>query len=677
MKRLNRIKILKFAAIFLVSIIFLSSCKNKDIVDNKDNLNISNVNKLEIDEEQVKYDFYEAVNGKWLQDAIIPSDKVSVGGFNDIDEEITNILIKDFDDMVNGKKEINNSLLEEFINYYKITLDFEKRDQEGEKPLLPYLEKVEALNNMEELNSQMKNFINMGIKLPFQFGVMADMKNAEYYTMYAYAPTLFLPDKTYYTQDSSDQLLDIYAKMQQGLLILAGKTEEEAHKIVKEALAFDKLLVPYTKTRQEYNDFTAMYNPKSIDEFSSYSKNTNFKNLLLELTGKNVEKVIVGDLQYYEKINEILNEENFELLKSWMIVNLVYDYSSYLSEDFRQQNAVYSMAITGQEKLSEKERSAFNLATMSFSHVIGDYYGRTYFGEEAKNDVIKMVENIIDVFEKRLKDNNWLSDDTKLAAIKKLNLMEIQIGYPDKINSLFKDLKVDMNKSLLENTVDITYDLSEKQYKLYGERVDRSDWSMSAHTVNAMYSPMENTITFPAAILKAPFYSMEQTPSQNYGGIGTVIAHEITHAFDNNGAQFDEYGNIKNWWTEDDYKEFEKRSAQMIDLFNEIEHAGIPLNGEMTVGENIADAGGLSCALEVVKNMDNGNLKEFFANWATIWRAKFNPEYEQLLMNVDVHAPNKLRTNIQLKNIDEFYDTFNVEESDGMYLDPEKRVKIW
>lgn len=325
----------------------------------------------------------------------------------------------------------------------------------------------------------------------------------------------------------------------------------------------------------------------------------------------------------------------------------------------------------------KQKKFAYYLASGTFDQVVGDYYGRKYFGETAKNDVHQMVEKMIGVYQHRLANNTWLSKKTRDKAILKLSKLGIQVGYPDKIDPLYQKLHVNPDESLLTNVLAITRVVRENLFAKWNKPVDRNQWEMSAATVNAYYHPFRNIIVFPAAILQAPFYSLKQSSSENYGGIGSVIAHEISHAFDNNGALFDEYGNLNNWWTAEDSAHFRSLAQKMVTEFDGIEYVGQKVNGKLTVSENIADGGGLSCALEAAKSEGDADMTAFFINWTTIWRMKATRQYMQLLLSIDVHAPAKLRANVQVQNLPEFYETFGIKPGDAMYVAPDKRVNIW
>ena len=423
-----------------------------------------------------------------------------------------------------------------------------------------------------------------------------------------------------------------------------------------------------------------MYNPQSFDTFIQYTDKLDLKKLVTGLIGTTPDKVIVTDPVYFDHLNDILTEAHFPLFKSWMIIKTVRSLSGYLSEEFRQVSGIYSRVLSGTDEAMPQKKAAYYLASGQFDQVVGDYYGKKYFGEAAKKDVEQMVKKMIAVYKKRLEENSWLSQATKEKAIIKLDKLGVQVGYPESIPARFdayKTVTAEDGGTLLSNALAFSKIEAKDRFSKWNKPVDRSEWEMSAATVNAYYHPFRNVIVFPAAILQAPFYSLEQSSSAIFGGIGAVIAHEISHAFDNNGAKFDEFGNLNNWWTEEDLEQFQNKAQAMIDEFDGLSLADATVNGKLTVSENIADAGGLSCALEAAKSEKDFSFEEFFVSWATIWRTKAKKEYQQLLLQIDVHAPAKLRANVQLQNIDEFYETFGITEQDEMYQKPEKRVHIW
>ncbi|GEN94157.1 M13 family metallopeptidase [Pediococcus ethanolidurans] len=637
------------------------------------------------DATKLRNDFYDAINGEWIKKAEIPSDHSSTGGFMDLVDDVDEKLMGDFADMKAGKLTNDDPLITEFLKFYDVAANFEKRDQDGATPLKPFLEKVEAISSFEDLNKQFKDWILTGFPVPFDIGVEPDLKSqgkTKLNVLWAEGGSLILPDKTYYDKgnQAGPQLLAVFTQMAEKLLTMVGKSADEAKQIMADAKKFDASMAPFKKNSEEMSDVAKLYNPIEFSEFVKELGEFKVGDAISDLLGETPKQVIVTEPKFFENFTKVVNEETFPAFKNWLIVNTVTQLAGYLSEEFRQVSGTYHRALSGQKEAMKQQKSAFYLARRTFSQVVGDYYGKKYFGEKAKQDVHDMVIAMTGVYKQRLQNNTWLSKATREKAVVKLSAMDIHVGYPDKMEEVYKRLQttaVEDGGTLLGNVQTFAKIFTEDQLSKYNKPVDKEKWEMSADTVNAYYSPEGNLICFPAAILQAPFYSLKQSASENYGGIGAVMAHEISHAFDPNGALFDENGSLHNWWTETDMKEFKKRSQAMIEEFDGLPFAGGKVNGKLVVTENVADDGGLSCALEAAKHTDDPDLKAFFVNWARVWRSKATKEYEQLLLSIDVHAPAKLRANVQVKNFDEFYETFGVQPGDGMYLKPEKRVQIW
>ena len=634
---------------------------------------------MAVNNELIKDDLYEAVNGEWLKTAKIPDDKPATGGFNDLVDEIDKQLMDDFDAYAEGKEKSEDSRFNEMIKLYRLAKKFDWRKKVGPQPLKRMLASVENLNSYEDYQSQWKNWILAGMPSPISFDIDADMKNATVYALFASSPSLILPDKSYYEAEKKaqhDQLLQLWSSMVEALMNKLGYSKEEAKKIIDDAIKFDALLAPNVKSAEEAADYSKMYNSQTVAELASATDQLDIAAIIKQLIGEEPEKVIVTEPEYFKALNKIL-QDNFELFKNWALIRVIRENASYLDDEMREINGRYGRALSGSKKPVSQRKFAFYLARDMFSQVAGDYYGKKYFGPQAKADVHHMVEQMIKVYRGRLTNNQWLSKDTRDKAILKLDKLGIQVGYPDKIPALYDQFKVDEEESLIANLNQLIVTANKELFSRWNTPVDRMRWEMSAATVNAYYHPFKNIIVFPAAILQAPFYSLKQSSSQNYGGIGAVIAHEISHAFDNNGSLFDEFGNLNNWWTDEDSAHFKQLAQKMIEEFEGIPFAGQKVNGKLTVSENIADAGGLSCALEAAKTEADFNAQEFFINWATIWRMKATEQYMQLLLSIDVHAPQKLRANIQAENLDDFYTAFDIKPGDEMYRAPEDRVHIW
>lgn len=629
----------------------------------------------------LKDDFYEAVNAEWLAQAQIPSDAPEVSVFSEMGDQVQEILKADFEAMLDGEMDVPEDLVD-FIELYRLASDYETRDALGAEPLKPYIERIEAIDDMDALRESLPEMILDGLPLPFTLGVMADLADASVNALYMGPCSLFLSVKDYYLDDATRTALQgVYGQMSQALLVMAGKTEEEAEEIVSQALAFDESLAAYNRTAQESSDTTASYNPQPLAELDGQVENFDLTALLGALMEDVPETVVVTDPIYFEALDELVNDETFPQMKSWMLVATVNAMAPYLSDDFRVQASAYSLALSGATEPVSAEEAAYNAAMGIFGEDVGIYYGKTYFGEEARQDVQAMVEQIVAVYKQRLTENEWLSDETREMAIRKLDSMSIHVGYPDQaapMYDLFKTVPASEGSTLMENMAAFTRVSMEYNLGLCGEPVDRNQWPLTADTVNAMYTLTNNSINFPAAILQEPFYSLEQSTSANYGALGAVIAHEISHAFDPNGSKFDENGSLANWWAEEDLAKFDELSQAMIEEFDGLPFAGGTVNGTLTVTENVADAGGLSCALEALKLVEEEpDLEAFFTSWAKAWRNKSTEAYMNLKLTMDVHAPSKLRCNIQVQNIDDFFTTFGIEEGDGMYRAPEDRVSIW
>ncbi|WP_068448878.1 M13 family metallopeptidase [Caviibacter abscessus] len=628
---------------------------------------------MSINRELIKDDLYQAVNGEWLKTAVIPDDKPSTGGFNDLVTEIETKLIKEFNEL----KNTDNDQMNEFLKFYEIIKDVKKRDLDGVGSALDIIKNIENTNSYEELQKKLKDFILMDLPLPFNFSIYADMSEATRNVLYLDPAGIILPDKTYYGTENEKVLIDKYSEMVRLLLSKFNYNKEQIEKLLSDTIKFDSLIYPNVKSSEESADYVKMNNPRTLEEVANYSNVIDFKALIKELVGENPEKIIVTEPVFFEHFNEIVTKETFEILKSWLIVKTALGFSNFLTEEIREIGSIYSKYLSGIDKILSVEKFAYYFATKVYSQVISVYYGTKHFGEKAKKDVYDMVTSMIEVYKKRLANNTWLNEKTSKSAIKKLESLEILVGYPDTYKDIYKKLIVDETKSFFENNMTFTKIMTEYSLSKWNKPVDRKEWGMSSNTVNAYYSPTDNLICFPAAILQAPFYSLDQSKSANYGGIGSVIGHEISHAFDNNGSKFDENGNINNWWTEEDYKTFDNLAKNMIAQFDGLDFAGHKVNGTLTVSENIADAGGLSCSLEALKNHKEYNLEEFFINFAKIWCRKARQQYMELLLKTDVHAPGELRANIQPRNLDDFYETFGVKEGDKMFMPKDKRVNIW
>ena len=629
---------------------------------------------------RIQDDLYEAVNGEWLKTAVIPEDRPTAGGFSDLDQDVEKIMMADFRAFAEGTKSSDIPEIRYATSLYKKVLDVERRNREGIAPVLPLLGMIRAIATVEELNRSASDVFLQGIDLPIRMEVDADMQDATKNSFLVMGPPIILPDTTYYADDNpaGKQLLAIFADMASRILAFTPLSEAERKAYLDDALAYDALIAKKVKSRLEWSEYFKCHNPMSADEVAAYVAPFDIKKLLTDLYGEKAPgTLVVYDPRAIREMREYFSEANFPLYLHWLYVRTLLKSTAFLSEELAALGKTYSRALTGVAADPPLEKQAYKTASGMYSEPVGVYYGRTYFGKEAKKDVVDLVKKIIGTYKLRMEKNRFLSPTTRETAIRKLSAIEIKMGYPDEIKEIWSQLVFDENASLFEIMKHLsairTKDMIDKLLK----PVDRTEWLMPGHMVNACYNPSCNDITFPAAILQKPFYSLSQSVSENLGGIGAVIGHEISHAFDNNGANFDEHGNLANWWTEEDFSAFKSLTQEMIEQFDGIEFHGGKVNGELVVSENIADNGGMGVTLEIMHTLASPDFQAYFKNWARVWCMKAKEEYIRLLLTSDVHSPTVLRANIPPRNFSEWYEAFGVTERDGMYIAPEKRISIW
>ena len=628
----------------------------------------------------IKSNFYEAVNGEWLSEAKIPNDQPSMSAFLELHLGIEKLLM----DLTSKWEKDDSNLnahLKKYIKLYQMTKDFDMRNKLGSSPFKVVLDRINQLKNMNDFSQSFKALTYDGLDLPFGYYVAQDFMNSNNQILYFGASDLFLPDTSYYKDEKTkDQMMGMFKETSKQLLVLLGFSESEALTTIDEAISFDALLVPVTKSSVEKADYVKQYNPFKKDEVKHIVHTFDVMALGEQLVNQPIEQLIIQNPDFIRAFDSIINDDNFKKMKSWMIVSNAFEFANELTDDIRVVSGAFGRQLSGIKEAHNKEKFAFYQAYNRFGAVVGLYYGINYFGETAKKDVKTMVHEMIGVYEERIKMNTWLQEETKEKALKKLSTLTVHVGYPDELPSYFDEFDIkgyEEGSNLVLEKIKMSRIMSAFNFNKYNKAPNRNIWGMPASMVNAYYSPTNNQIVFPAAILQRPYYSLDQTPSENYGGIGAVMAHEISHAFDNNGAKFDEFGSLKNWWTEADLNAFTQKSEDMIKLFDGVDTGFGVCNGKLTVSENIADSGGLRCALEASKKNPSHNYDEFFKNWARVWRNKAALEYSQLLLRLDVHGPAILRVNRQLSNMIEFQQHYGVKDDDPMYLNEKDMVSIW
>lgn len=597
-------------------------------------------------------------------------------------------------DLEDKNTEQINALLDKIINqphqkgtkeqkiadlYNNIT-DTESRNKVGISPIKPYLDKIDSVKTISDLN-EINGELYKEIFISFlgNFSITTDFKDNTKNILNFYMIEPILP-KDIYMSDNKDQV-NVYKNYLTENLVLGGETEENAQKHTEEYFNFEKQLAESMLDTQDNSDVDKIYNLYTLEELQTTVPNMDISKILKDSELKYNGKILVSDVGLLEKNGELYNEENLDVLKTRAKLMVLLGWGRTLNEEFEQASTDFQNAFYGTEGSYTKEEKAILILENIMSDYLGELYAQNYFSEEAKQNVEKMVGDIIEVYRTRIKNLSWMSDITKEKALKKLDTMQINVGYPEDMQSYMDDVEIksaDEGGSYFENKLEITKNQVKNLIEYQDEPIDKSDWGMAVYTVNAMYDPSANSITFPAGILQAPIYDINASYEENLGGVGYIIAHEITHAFDNNGAKFDENGNATDWWTEEDYQAFSKLCQTVVDFYDGEEAApGIAVNGTLTLSENIADLGAVSCITEIVSNLDNPNYEALYKSIARAWSSSSSREYMQYISQTNVHILDKLRTNRTIVNYQEFYDTFGITENDGMYVAPEDRVHIW
>ncbi len=628
---------------------------------------------------RIQDDLYMFVNKETLDKLVIPDDKPTAGGFSQLADSVEKVMMSEFETMTQNQS-YPNDYLKRACQLYAIAMDTERKDKHGITPALKNLLIIDDVKTLGDFNHLYKKLSLKGIPTPINISVDTDMKNTKQRLVYIQGPTVILPDASYYKPEMApqkEQILGLWTNVAKMVMAKTDLSPEDQDLYVKDTLAFDEIIAGLVKTREEWSRYVEMYNPMDTEEVSGMLSTLDFKVILNDLFEHVPQTIVVTEPRYFDAFANVLNENTLELYKHWAYVTGLLSACSYLSEELRDMGGMYMRTLMGVAKMQSIEKFAYNLSSGMYSEPVGIYYGEKYFGEEAKKDITEIVYQIIDKYQERIKTNEILGDETKEKAILKLSKMGVKMGYPDKARAIYDQLVFNADDSLLDIVISLKAIRELDAYSKLDKPTEPENWAMPGHMVNACYDPFVNDITFPAAILQPPFYSLKQTRSENLGGIGAVIGHEISHAFDSNGAKCDENGNINNWWTDDDFKRFESKVQQMIEQFDGIELPWGKVNGAFIVSENMADNGGVAVTLDIMSNMDNASYEEYFYNWARVWCQKAKPEYSALLLSVDVHGPAILRANMPPRNFKEWYKTFNVTENDKMFIAPDKRIVIW
>ncbi len=633
-------------------------------------------------------DFYKFINENWEKRTQIPSTKPAWGSFTELFEKNQDFL----KEMINGlkkKKLSENSDEKKILTLYNSYSDMKRRNKEGISPLKKDLDRINAIKNIKDFEKYTIEVTKEGGGTLYSWGVGPDLNSSKDNAVYLGSAGLGL-SKDYYQKETEEnkKIIQEYTKYISDMLSYLGEknTEEKAKKIVE----FEKQMAKTLLTNEESHDIKKRNNPRKVDELSKIVKNIDLKNYLKQ-SGVNTDKVIISQLKYYENLDKFLNDTNMDVIKDYLKFHLISSASGLLSDKLAERKfAFYGKYLNGQKEREILEKRALNFVSGTLGEMVGKVYVEQKFPPEAKENAKEMVSYIFKAFRNRIENLTWMSSETKKKALEKLGKVTVKIGYPDKWRN-FDELIINEKDNLYTQLEGISKWSYKEELKKVGKPVDKTEWFMSANTVNAYYSPTGNEIVFPAGILQFPFYDYKDLgPGSNFGGIGAVIGHEITHGFDVSGANFDGDGNVKDWWSKEDKKKFDTVTEKLAEQFSGYSVApNVNVNGKFTLTENIADLGGVNIAFDALqlylKDHPEKNIKEngytqnelFFMNFGRIWRQKATEEYLKNLVKSDPHSPNYFRVNGLLINIDAFHDTFKTKKGDKLYKEPKDRIKIW
>lgn len=635
-------------------------------------------------------DFYEYAAGGWLKTHPLDAEHPTNGAFVDLEEQ-NQKRIKGLIEEYSSKSQPKGSLGQKIGDLYNLMMDSVRLNREGAAPLKPVLAKVEAIKNKKEYQLVMAQLDYQGVgAMMFGISVGADQRNASQNIVGISQGGLGLGERDYYLNDDEQtvKVRNAYKEYIKTLFQLVGDDEQTAQKKTDVLLAIETRIAKASYDNVKLRDVNANYHKMGYAQLISDYPGIDWGNIFLAQGFPPFAEVDMAQPEPIKEVEKILEETSLDDLKTYAEAKVISSATNSLSDEFRAASFKFSQTLSGVKQDRPRWKRAVGVVSGVLGEAIGKLYVEKYFPESSKQRMLDLVHNLQTALAERIDEASWMEQATKDQAKDKLSNFIIKIGYPDKWRD-YSGLEIDPSLSLYDNLTRVTAFLT-KDYidRKVNKPVDKSEWQMTPQTVNAYYNPTTNEICFPAAILQPPFFDPEADDAVNYGAIGGVIGHEMSHGFDDQGCQFDKEGNQNNWWTAADKANYDKRTKVLEDYFGNYEVLpGKKINGKLTLGENIGDNGGLNIAFRAFSNlMKTKKLpvidgftpeQRFFLAWGRVWAANTSDEMTDYLLKVDPHSPNKARVNAALPHIDAWYDAFNVKKSDKMYVPKSKRAHIW
>lgn len=685
---MNR-QIVLFSAL---SLTIITACKTKKMDSKKETHGIH----LEYMDRSVKPgdDFFRYVNGHWVDKTEIPADRTRWGSFDELRQNT------DIDALAILKEAVNNPNLDpasdqaKAVYVFQTYLDTITRNKLGIDPIKPYLEKINKVKNVQDVTALINEWLPEGGIGFFGMYIYADAMDSNKNVINLSPGSIGLPDRDYYVSDDADskekkQKYEVHVAR---MLQLIGETPEQAKKDAAKVVSIETAMATPRLDRVERRDRRKTYNPMTVAELQKLTPLVNWNAYFKSAGLENVDQVVVSMPKYMEALNTILKTTPIEDIKAYMRWTLINKSTGVLTTEIDEANwDFYSKTLTGAVKQRPIEERALQVVNGTVGEALGKLYVEKKFPAEAKEKAKEMIDYVFLAFENRINNLPWMTPATKKGAIEKLKKSTVKIGYPDKWKD-YSGLTIKSQKdggTYFENMKNVSRWGFNENIEEYGKPVDKTKWGMSPQTVNAYFNPTNNEIVFPAAILQPPFYDYKADEAVNFGGIGAVIGHEISHGFDDSGSRYNADGNLVNWWTDDDLKQFTGLGGALADQYSALEP--LPntfVDGKFTLGENIGDLGGVNAAYDGLQlyMKDKGRPalidgftpeQRFFISWGTIWRTKSRDEAIRNQVKTDPHAPGMYRAYVPLQNVDTWYQAFDIKKGDKLYLAPEKRVKIW
>ena len=635
-------------------------------------------------------DFYHFAAGGWLKSHPLDAEHSDNGAFTDLYElnqkRIQNIILQ-----YAGSPQKQGSLEQKIGSLYNLMMDSTRLNREGWTPIKPTLKKIADIRNKKEYQLVTAALDRNGENtMMFGIGIGADLRNADWNIVSLSQGGLGLGTRDYYLSDDAQNkhVLEAYKAYLKKLFMMTGSDEATAEKKMRAVLAIETRIARASYDRVKLRDIDANYHKLSYTQLVTDYPGIDWGNVFLKSGFPAFDDVVVGQPEPIHEVEKILEETSLDDLKTYAEARVISGASSQLSDDFRAEAFKFSSVLSGTKQDRPRWKRAVSLVSGTLGEAIGKLYVEKYFPESSKKRMLELVHNLQTALGQRIDEATWMGAETKAQAKDKLSNFIIKIGYPDKWKD-YSGFQVNDSLSLYANLQNIArWETDDVIARRANKRVDKTEWGMTPQTINAYYNPTTNEICFPAAILQPPFFDPTADDAANYGAIGGVIGHEMSHGFDDQGSQFDKTGNQRNWWTAADKRNFDARTKVLADNFSAFEVLpGVKVNGKQTLGENIGDNGGLNIALRALENAMKQNPlgvkdgftpeQRFFLAWGRVWASNMAPEYVKYLLTVDVHSPNMARVNGALPQIDAWYKAFGVKKGDKLFLPKNKRAHIW